>query len=159
MKNASRIFLILTVMVMASFNGPAGAADPDAGQQQVSVKKAEAEASVPVKDAPLSESMLKTRRNPMAVTRDPFLPLPKPKKAQEVQNLEKQQEEDPLMGIRYQGLVKMGETFFVLLHTQDGKGVYQVNDQVNGLTITVIDEGSVTFVKDNETFKLQRGDL
>jgi Tfp pilus assembly protein PilP len=114
----------------------------------------------PVGDNPSAITILKPKNQSLPVTRDPFKPLMKPKKnVADTHALEQQQENDLLMGMRYLGMVKFGETFSALMHTENGRGVYQVNDQVNGLTITAIDEGGITFTKGNKTLKLQRGDL
>jgi hypothetical protein len=113
-----------------------------------------------VENIPLTDIIIKPKGQKLSVKRDPFEPLIKPKvDIVDARVLELQQEEDLLMGMRYVGVVKFGEAFSALMHTEDGKGVYQVNDQVNGLTITKIDESSITFTKGNKILKLQRGDL
>ena len=128
-------------------------------EQKQTVEITENPTDVKAQNNPLSNIMVKPKLFPMAVEHDPFAPLVKPKKVEIAIPTVEEQEADLLMGMRYQGMVKMGETYSVLLHTPDGKGVYQINDQINGLTITAIDESSVTLTKGARTVKLKRGDL
>lgn len=114
----------------------------------------------PAENIPLTQIIIKPKQQVLSVIRDPFEPVTKPEKVVvDAPVIEEQQENDLLMGMRYVGLVKFGETFSALMHTEDGKGVYQVNDRVNELTITQIDEDCITFTKGSKILKLQRGDM
>lgn len=150
--------LISLVMITVGFfsAGPAFSSD-----DLNAVKGTEAEVSQGSKpeDNPLEKIMLERIRQPLDVSHDPFVPLIIPKEAEVQFTPVELEEQDPLMGMRYIGLVKLGDAYSVLLHTESGKGVYQVNDQIKDLTIAAIDESSITFKKGSQVLTLQRGDM
>ena len=160
MKSSTKAYVILMAVLWAGFNHPVAMADQDSDNQQMPVETPGLRSPEPVEDKSSAITILKSESQPLPVTHDPFAPLVmSPKTVVDTHVPEQQQENDLLMGMRYLGMVKFGEIFTALLHTENGRGVYQVNDQVNGLTITAIDEGFITFTKGNKTLKLQRGDL
>ncbi len=161
-----KITLLLTIMMIISL---AGCDKPNAiesmfkngsqKQQTVAENVPAVSPTAIVQDVQLAKIILKPERHKLSVTRDPFEPLIKPKNFDATANsVEQLQEMDALKGMEFLGLMKVGDIYSALIKTEKTKGVYKVNDQVNQLTITAIEEKSITFTKGSKTFKLKRGD-
>lgn len=130
------------------------------GKRQAVIDNSASVKAVPVDDVQLAKIILKPKRHKLTITRDPFEPLIKPKNFDATRNaVDQHQLNDELKGMQYVGLVKVGDSFSALIRTDSKKGVYKVNDQVGQLTITAIEEGSITFIQGSKTYKLKRGDL
>ncbi|MCA9407978.1 MAG: hypothetical protein H6755_07515 [Candidatus Omnitrophica bacterium] len=61
--------------------------------------------------------------------------------------------------VAYLGIVKIGDEFSALIQTENNKGVYKINDQVNNkVTIIDIHEDYVMLEKGDEQYKIKRGE-
>ena len=159
MKKTLFVYIIFGIFTLTGCDKLTAMINHKAANQQAIPETAAAVSATPVEDVQLAKIILKPKRHKLTITRDPFEPLIKPKNFDATSRSIEQQQNDDLKGMQYVGLVKVGDTISALIKTGTDKGVYKVNEQVNHLTITAIEESSITFIQGSKTFKLKRGDL
>ncbi len=123
----------------------------------------EAKPIVPMlEDTDLAKLILKPEPYKLKVTRDPFKPLIERKEALEKGTQEDavlyQMSQEQVKKMKYLGLIKMADQYSALIKTEKRKGVYKLNDEVEGFYITGIAPDHVVLEKQNMTFNLKRGE-
>ncbi len=163
MMNLIRLFIICALVTLTGCDQLSGMTNFKSKKHQqntAAVNPNAVSAASPIEDVQLAQIILKPKRHKLTITRDPFEPLIKSKGSDGIgRSIEQLKEADALKGMQYLGMVKVGEDTSALIKTQDKKEVYKVNDQVNHLTITAIEEDVITFTQGSKTFKLKRGVL
>lgn len=163
MMNLIRLFIICVLVALTGCDQITGMMNFKSKKHQqnaAAVNPNAVSAAAPIEDVQLAQIILKPKRHKLTITRDPFEPLIKSKGSNGIgRSIEQLKEADALKDMQYLGMVKVGADTSALIKTQDKKEVYKVNDQVNHLTITAIEEDVITFTQGSKTFKLKRGVL
>lgn len=118
---------------------------------------AESEELVPeIKRTDLAKVIIKPKTDLLKVERDPFKPLvvKKRKRIEGVQVVE----DSILKDVDFLGVVRIGDKYSALLRTSDAKGAFMIGEKIGPYELTEISQEYIVFSKDNQTFKIKRGD-
>lgn len=110
-----------------------------------------------VEDAALAKLILRPQRERLDVPRDPFAPLIPPEPLTDEQGGVVAAVEADFEGWTVSGIVKSGDGYLALLKNKDGRGLYRVQDQVQGFTITEITAEQVVLSQGKKRIILKRG--
>ena len=110
----------------------------------------------------LAKLILRPAMKKTAIQRDPFQPIiaySHGSNRSEAAFLD-DSEEGALNNLTFLGVIKVGDKYSALLKNdlkKGERGIYSVNDRINGLTITEINEDQIVLQNGTRNFSLKRG--
>lgn len=110
-----------------------------------------------VADIGLAKLILRPQRERLEVPRDPFMPLIPPEPFKDEGGALIPMVEADFADWTVSGIIKSGDGYLALIKNKTGRGLYRVQDQVQGFTITEITEDAVMLSQGKKTIILKRG--
>lgn len=113
----------------------------------------EDETLVVVQSPELAKMILRPKKGPIDVSRDPFHPLMDNIKLNDCFSISV----DNLTDVCFLGTVKVNGKFSALVADSKGKDVYQLQSRIRNYTITSIEEDEITLTNGDNNIKIKRG--
>lgn len=109
-----------------------------------------------IKRTDLAKVIIKPKTDLLKVERDPFKPLVV-KKRKRIQGVTVD-EDSILKDVDFLGVVRIGDNYSALLRTSDAKGAFTLGEKIGPYELTDITQEYIVFSKDNQTYKIKRGE-
>lgn len=153
MMKRNSIFIAIGLMLLAILLGCDGQ-QFGAAQKTERAATAKVMAIPSVDDFELAKMLLKPRKYDLDVSRDPFKPLM-------VETVNQSPVEPDLdvvniESMKYFGVVRLNNENAAFLKSNVSRGIYRVNDEINGFTVTQISDEEVVFSNGKRTITLRR---